>query len=181
MRKFWNDSIFGDGPRQPLDRNGRARFDYLLDAHHRAGRLTRATRDVGRALLKRLGTHGQCDPCHATLAGDAACHERTVLRACNALRALGLLFWQRRLVRDGSRVDQTSNAYALTPPAGESERLRDRHFGAGTRKEDFISVRDAAMQGVEDAMKGCAAILRDVRRRRERALGIGALTRLGAV
>jgi hypothetical protein len=50
-RRWRSNSVFGDGPRAPLDRNARARFAYLLDAHHRAARLTRAARDVGRALL----------------------------------------------------------------------------------------------------------------------------------
>jgi hypothetical protein len=31
------------------------------------------------------------------------------------MRDLGLLRWQRRIVRDGAYVEQTSNAYELTP------------------------------------------------------------------
>jgi hypothetical protein len=41
----------------------------------------------------------------------------TVQRALDRLRSLGLLFWQRRFVRDGWRCEQTSNAYVLTPAA----------------------------------------------------------------
>ena len=183
MPKWRRDSIFGGGPRRPLDRNQRARFDYLLNAHHRAGRLTRAARDVGRALLRRLGVDGRCDPSHATLADDADCCERTVERACGAMRAIGLLFWQRRLVRDGSRVDQTSNAYTLNPSstAEPVERLRDRHSGGGTLKEGIVSAPAAAVRAVKGVVKrvvealasapGDTRTLREIRELRQQALG----------
>jgi len=82
--------VFGDGYRRPLDREKRARFRFLLNAHHRGGGLTRAARDVGEALVRRLGTDGRCDPAHATLAEDAGCCDRTVRRATGAMRDLGL-------------------------------------------------------------------------------------------
>ena len=113
-RPWHRGSLFGAGPRRPLDRDQRARFRFLLNTHHRAGRLTRAARDVGEALVRRVGTDGQCDPSHATLAEDAACEVRTVQRATDAMRDVGLLTWQRRLVRNGWRAEQTSNAYMLT-------------------------------------------------------------------
>jgi hypothetical protein len=75
-RPWRRDSVFGDGPRAPLDRNGRARFRFLIHAHRRARRLTRAGLD------QRLGENGRCDPSQATLAADAACCARTVQRAC---------------------------------------------------------------------------------------------------
>ena len=182
MPKWRRASIFGDGPRVPLDRNGRARFSFLLDAHHRTGRLTRAARDVGRALLKRLGVDGQCDPSHATLADDAGCCVRTVERACGAIQAIGLLFWQRRLVRDGSRVDQTSNAYVLTPALATvpEPRLRDRHNAGGTLSKDLLSAPAAAVRAVKGAVKrvvktlasapGDTRTLREIKERRQRAL-----------
>jgi hypothetical protein len=114
-RPWHRGSVFGDGLRRPLDRNQRARFRFLVDAHHRTGRITRAHRDVGLALLKRHGVDGRCDPAHATLAADADCSERTVRRATTAMRDVGLLRWQTRLVRAGWRAEQTSNAYELVP------------------------------------------------------------------
>jgi|SRR5579863_5753816 len=114
--KPWHrGSVFGDGYRRPLDREQRARFRYLLNAHHRAGRLTRAARDVGEAMVRHLGTDGRCDPAHATLAAVAGCCDRTVRRAAVAMRDLGLLRWQTRLIRAGWRAEQTSNAYELVP------------------------------------------------------------------
>ena len=107
-RPWHRGSVFGDGPRVPLDRERRARFRFLLNAHHRAGRITRAARDVGEALLRRLSVEGRCDPCHDTLAADAACSARTVGRATMAMRALGLVRWTMRLVRAGWRAEQTA-------------------------------------------------------------------------
>jgi hypothetical protein len=112
--KPWHrGSVFGPGVRAPLDRNGRARFTYLVDAHHRGGRLTRAGRDIGWALLKRLGPDGRCDPSYRTLGKDTNCDEKTARRSADGLRAVGLIRWQRRLVRNGWRAEQTSNAYEL--------------------------------------------------------------------
>lgn len=115
-RPWHKGSLFGPGPRRPLDRNERARYRFLLNAHRRAGRLTPCGQLVGTALLRRLGEDGECDPAHATLAEDAGCCERTVRRALVAMRLLGLLHWVNRLVRvELWRAEQTSNAYVLTP------------------------------------------------------------------
>ena len=135
-RPWHRGSVFGAGPRAPLDREGRARFRYLLNCHRRAHRLTPLAELVGAALLKRLSIDGRCDPGHLTIAEDAGCSDRTVRRAINALRGLGLLAWQQRVVREGWRVLQTSSAYVLsiagTPPAapiftgGQSGRETER-------------------------------------------------------
>jgi hypothetical protein len=105
--------------------------------------LTRAGLDVGEALVKRLGEDGRCDPSYACLATDADCSVRTVQRACDAMRALGLLRWTRRLMRNGPYVEQTSNAFELTPasaaatlPSG-STRLGDGQKG---RQTDFVDI-----------------------------------------
>ncbi len=116
-RPWHRGSVFGDGPRRPLDREQRARFRYLLKAHRLARRLTACGEDVAEALLNRLGTSGQLDPTHERIAEDARCGARTARRALEALRALGLVIWQCRLARDGWRAVQTSNAYMLLTPA----------------------------------------------------------------
>jgi hypothetical protein len=142
-RPWRRDSVFGEGQRASLDRNGRARFRFLIHAHRRARRLTRAGLDVGEALVKRQGEDGRLDPSYATLAKDADCCARTVQRACDAMRGLGLLRWMRRLVRNGPYVEQTSNAYELTPasaaatlPVG-STRLGDGQIG---RRTNFVDI-----------------------------------------
>ena len=120
-RPWRRGSLFGTGPRRSLDRNDRARFGYLLETHYRARRISAKQERVGRALLKRLGADGRCDPCYDTLGADAGCSARTARRATTAMHRLGLLSWQTRLVRSGWRAEQTSNAYELltttTPPA----------------------------------------------------------------
>jgi hypothetical protein len=120
-RPWYRGSIFGEGRRVPLDRNQRARFRYLLLAHRRARRLTRAGLDVGEALVKRLGEDGRCDPSQATLARDSDCSDRTVRSALAAMRDLGLLRWDRRLIRTEWRAEQTSNQYELIPTLGSIE------------------------------------------------------------
>jgi Helix-turn-helix domain len=113
-RRWRNDSIFGPGPRRPLDREQRARFRFLIRAHARGRRLSAKAQWVAEALLKRLGADGHCDPSHDTLAADAGCAVRTVRRALATLKQLGLCTWVRRLVREGWRVEQSSNAYLLS-------------------------------------------------------------------
>lgn len=94
------------------------------EGERRANRLTALHVEVGRALLRRLNVDGRCDPTHATLAADAGCGERTVRRALAALRGVGALAWEQRLVcrpwalggQGATRAEQTSNAYALLLP-----------------------------------------------------------------
>jgi hypothetical protein len=116
-RPWHSPSTFGEGLHCPLDREKRARFRYLLHAHRAARRLTADYVAVGEALLRRLGAGGQCDPCYATLAADTGASTRTVGRATARMRDLGLLRWERRLVRCGWRAEQTSNSYQLMPTA----------------------------------------------------------------
>jgi hypothetical protein len=137
-------SIFGAGHRRPLDREQRARYRYLLYAHYRAGRLPAKQERIGQALLKRLGTDGQLDPTHATLAGDAGCSDRTVRRATATLRALGLLQWQTRLICAGRRVQQTSNQYLLV--LHESLPLVPRCGGQSGRETRRVSTESVEQQ-----------------------------------
>ena len=123
-RPWRRGSLFGDGPRRPLSADERRTWLARADAERRAGRLTATHFLVARALLRRLGVDGQCDPAHATLAHDAGCDPSSVLRALSALQAVDLVAWERRLVRrpwpaggrGATRAEQTSNAYELLLP-----------------------------------------------------------------
>jgi hypothetical protein len=161
-RPWHRGSMFGDGPRRPLDREQRARMHYLLRAHARAGRLPAKQEWVGQALLKRLGTDGQCDPCQDTLAADAGCCSRTVRRAADTMQALGLLTWQRRIVRAGWRTEQTSNAYMLIPTAALPAVCCGGQSGRETNRIDIFYCKTV---GQEDAAARESAI------RQLRALG----------
>jgi hypothetical protein len=156
--KPWHrGSIFGDGTRTPLDRNGRARFRFLLNAYRRARRLTRAAVDVGEALVKRLGDDGRCDPSHETLARDAGCSESTIGRSLVQMRDLGLLRWDRRIVRNGWRAEQTSNQYQLDPTGESPAPLPnrpvpcDRHFERETRT-DVIQIPGLEVKKAQEAL-----------------------------
>src|SRR4051794_11312358 len=113
--QFHAQSQFTAGPRRPLTIGERALWLARLDAARRARRITPGHELVARALLKRLGPDGRLDPTQDTLAHDTGLSDRTVRRALRALADAGLLTWQRRLVQDGRRVVQTSNAYCLVP------------------------------------------------------------------
>ena len=160
-RPYHAGSLFGDGPRRPLDREQRARFYFLLTAHSRSRHITPKGEKVGAALLKRLSVDGRCDPSHQTIADDAGCDERTVRRALDAMKAIGLVMWQRRIVRDGWRTSQTSNAYLLAPIAvANPPKIHARCCGGQivreTRSISFIST-SASPQDVEAARNALAA------------------------
>jgi hypothetical protein len=83
-----------------------------------ASHLTRTDRDV----LLALGRFGTCRfgivPSHETLASRARCHIRSVQRALQAGKALGLVTWGVRRIRAAWRSLRTSNRYVLTVPGG---------------------------------------------------------------
>ena len=125
-RPFHRGSLFGDGPRRPFGTDERRAWLARVEGERQAGRLTALHVVVGRALLKRLGEDGRCDPAHATLAADVECGERTVRRALAGLREAGVLAWEQRVVRrpwpeggpGATRAEQTSNAYVFLLPTG---------------------------------------------------------------
>jgi hypothetical protein len=154
-------SLFGDGPRRPLDREQRARFRYLLTAHRRARRLTPHAELIGNALVKRLSVDGQCDPGHNTIASDVGCCARTVRRALDALKALGLVIWQRRIVRDGWRVEQTSNAYLLAPAEARTlPTIRPKPCGGQRVRETRLESFNLPPASPTDIAKARAALAR---------------------
>ena len=110
---YHHDSIFGPGPRAPLDRDQRSLWRARLQAARCPGGITIAARDVGLAMLDMMGADGRLDPALEHLAAVVRVHLSTVQRAIQQLRAFGLLEWDRRLTRDASGVRQTSNAYRL--------------------------------------------------------------------
>src|SRR4051794_17956886 len=135
MCRWRRGSEFGDGPRVALDRERRAvwRARLRMRAYRQVGKLTVSAVQVGELLANMLGADGRLDPSINTLATRAGVDPSTVVRALARLRDCGFVSWVRRLVRDGSRVEQTSNAYVLTV-AGTP----DLHF-AGAAKPVLVS------------------------------------------
>jgi hypothetical protein len=170
LPKWRANSIFGPGQRQPLDREQRARVLFLARMHRRPGRLSAGGLQVLVALIRLLGADGRLDPSHATLAALARVHVATVQRALDRLRELGLLSWQRRLVRCGWRAAQTSSAYVLKPDAtGPASDLQiARPIKSDLKKKGCIETERTA-----PAVRHIAqAVLDAVRHRRMRTLGL---------
>ena len=82
----------------------------------RAGNLTRAYRDVLLTLRTYRGNGGLICPSHESLAKRVGCSIRTVQRALQMGRLLGLISWTERRVRVSWRWLRTSNAYSLELP-----------------------------------------------------------------
>lgn|GEM_PF-5855118 len=143
-RPWRRGSVFGDGPRRPLSADERRAWLARADLERRAGRLTPTHLLVAHALLRRLGVDGQCDPAHATLARDAGCDPGSVLRALQALQAVDLVTWERRLVRrpwpaggrGTSRAEQASNAYGLLLPGRPVAPRQERRCAPTRRQPD---------------------------------------------
>jgi hypothetical protein len=93
---------------------------------HRDGHLTRHYRDVLLELHGYRGTGGIAWPAHATLAERAECCVRTVQRALEAARDLGLVSWSARRLRAGWRLLRSSNAYRLQRPQEPLEAVPGR-------------------------------------------------------
>lgn len=175
-RPWHRGSLFGPGQRRLLDADARRAWRARAELERRAGRLTALYVVVGEALVRRLGVDGRCDPSHATLALDAACSERTVRRALAALRVVGLLSWEQRVVRrpwpeggrGATRAEQTSNAYELRMPGRAVEpRVRPvptprpprcgGQGGRGTSSKAFSSVPDLDPAACRQALQALAA------------------------
>lgn len=116
-RPWHAGSLFISGPRRPLSLGDRCLWLSKLGNALQARQISGKEYLAGRALLSFIGEDGRLDPSHAAIAERASCSERTVRRALARFEALGLLRWQRRLVRRPGawRSEQTSNAYELVP------------------------------------------------------------------
>jgi hypothetical protein len=117
--KPWHrGSVFGPGTRHRLTVKERKRWRRQANTIRRTRRLPASVAVLIDVLLWFLGDSGQCDPSHATLAAQAGISESTVKRILDRLREYGLVLWENRLVRNGWRAEQTSNAYQLVLPNG---------------------------------------------------------------
>jgi hypothetical protein len=163
-RPWHRGSVFGDGPRRPLDREHRARFRFLARAHRGAGRLTANDVDVAEVLVSALGDDGRLDLAHATIAARALCHVATVKRALRRLREVGLVDWVRRLVRGpgtGWRCEQGSNAYVLRTPGvvGQSDGIPcEAHAARPVKPLRFRKASDEDTAARESAARQIRAL-----------------------
>src|SRR3954451_18758774 len=113
---------------------------------HRDGLLTRAWRDVLLELHGYRGTGGIAWTAHATLADRAECCVRTVQRALEAARELGLVSWSARRLRAGWRSLRSSNAYRLQRPQKPLEAV------PGRRRPDVRLARQGSVRALLAAL-----------------------------
>jgi hypothetical protein len=80
-----------------------------------------AQKDVLLTLATYRVRGGSIHPSHETIAGRVGCCVRTVRRALETAREIGLVSWCERRVRSGWRALRASNRYMLTVPTGPAE------------------------------------------------------------
>lgn len=139
-------------------------------AAHKAGSLTRASRDVLLTLATFRGPGGRIWPAHARLAERVRCSVKTVGRALEAARSLGLVSWQAIRWRAATGAwRRKSNLYRLAvPPIG--------HFGREGEKPERKQLRgrsvaqQIAALGVPSDVAAARAALAEVAERRARVL-----------
>ena len=132
------ETVYGDGPRVPLDREAKVRIMHLARCLKRRtekgkhyGRLTGKFVDVLHAMLWLIhdARSGQCNPSYETIADKAGCCRDTVYEAIRALESAGILSWVQRIKRVREwlpdllgrrvpvwRVLRISNAYVFRDP-----------------------------------------------------------------
>ena len=147
---------------------------------HAAGNLTHAARLVLEQLDGYFGRRREAWPSHATLAERTGCCVKTVQRALQAARDLGLVRWTERRVRAAWRSLRTSNVYRLLLPEGPVQSRAEAAFtttGQKVRGEESKHKEEAREGGraALSAMLAAAERLPDlaaVRQWRMRALGL---------
>lgn len=143
---------------------------HRIEQEYRAGNLTAKWFLVLRQLGFYCGKRGEAWPSHDTLAERAGCSTRTVQRALQRARDLGLISWVERRVRSGWRWLRTSNVYRLLMPrdtTGQKVRREER------TKEKGAAKRDTA--GLTEMLRAAMRLpsLAEIRQARERRLGLG--------
>jgi len=140
--------------------------------------------ELGRFDACRLGIF----PSHRTLAARARCGLRTVQRALQAARSLGLVDWTAARVRTAWRSLQGPNRYVLKVPEAAVQWLRRTggQFGRrGTNEREKVA-RERSGGALKAMLAGAMRLLRGTERqetseesrdRQLRALGYGHLIR----
>jgi hypothetical protein len=182
-RPWHAGSLFVSGPRRPLSLGDRCLWLGKLGSALQARQISGKEYLAGRALLSFIGEDGRLDPSHAAIAARAGCSERTVRRALVRFDALGLLRWQRRLVRQPGawRAEQASNAYELVPdgrpitprmPAMQGA-LRLHCGGQDGREGSFVKITETLVPPIPDPGRDLLAARRSVMEARWRQASAG--------
>jgi hypothetical protein len=129
-----------------------------------AGNLTRDFRDVLKELGRFRGCAAGIIPSHALLAARAKCSVRTVQRALEAARTLGLVEWSARRVRVAWRLIRGSNRYVLKLP-GQPVQTSGRQGPATTGQRGRGVPHERETEGAHEGHRGTwAAMVEGARR-----------------
>jgi hypothetical protein len=149
-------------------------WDNRVEAEYQAGNLTPHYRAVLIVLLTFRGHGGRIFPSHESIASRVVqsgavrtCCVRTVERALNQARDLGMLWWLPQSRREGWRRLRTSNLYFINVPAGPVKSGRGPVWPRRSTDRQAVSV-----QGKEErkAYEGPAPSLAAVRKMMEARL-----------
>jgi hypothetical protein len=124
--------------------------------------------ELGRFDAARLGIF----PSHRTLAARARCGLRTVQRALQAARKLGLVDWTATRVRAAWRSLRGANRYVLRVPASAVRwaKCTDGQVGRGDTDEGKKAAQGRSGGGALGAMLEAARGLPDLLRARREAM-----------
>ena len=127
-----------------------------------AGNLTRAARDVLLTLHTYSRDGSPAWPSQVTLGDRAQCTARTVRRALERARDLGLVSWTERRVKAGWRWLRTSNLYRLLLPAEPvvaSPRTTGHWVRRGERKKNNQAQEQGERAGPRSPLRSIEAQL----------------------
>jgi hypothetical protein len=125
MRKFRRGASFWARAQcvTKLDRNDKARIIYLAERTElrtkgrgrKAGAIGQSGLQVLRCLLHQFHSTatGQCDPSYTAIQARTGFCRQVVADALRRLEDTGMICVMRRLIRDGWRVIQATNAYVF--------------------------------------------------------------------
>jgi hypothetical protein len=150
---------------------------HRVEAEHHAGNLTHAAFLVLRKLAGYFGSRAEAWPSHATLAQAAGVSVRSVQRALQAARDLGLLTWAARRIRAGWRSLSSSNIYRKLMPAGRMQTCPRTagQAGRGTMKKEnkgserSVDALARALRAMQQALMGRRGDCDSVAQQDERA------------
>jgi hypothetical protein len=133
-----------------------------LAREYEAGNLTPLYRDVLKALGRFAGCRFGIFPSHAFLAARARCSVRTVQRALQAARGLGLVEWTEQRVRATWRSLRASNRYVLKLPDRAVQR-GPHGPGATTGQRGRGAPQESKQEAREGHRVGLAALMEAAR------------------
>jgi hypothetical protein len=119
-RQWRRGSEFGPGRRVPLTEDQKREIMAKAKLVRYPGGLTHCCIRILGEFIAMIGADGRLDPSHEAIAKRIQGSVSSVKENLNRLQEFGFLDWTCRVVRSGSGVQQTTNAYVLLVPGAEA-------------------------------------------------------------